>query len=140
VSSSPPDGELVETAPESIELVFSENVGRPAQVVVIDPSGDSVEAGDVDVLNRTITQPLESALETGTYTVSYEVTSADGHLITGGLTFSVGHETNPVVPPTVGDATSARPFVVAALALALCAALAAAFEATRRIVERQSSP
>lgn len=143
-SSSPASGAMLAGPPDRVELVFSEVVGQPAALVVLGPGDREVAGGDLQVVDDTMTRSFDpESFEPGTYTVSYEVTSADGHPITGSLWFMV-HAAGDgsdmassdaiASPPSSGDPTDAEPLVVAALALALAAALAVVLLATRRIL------
>ena len=142
VSSSPADGSMLVALPDTVELVFSENVGKPADVVVLGPDGDPVPSGDLLVVNDTATLPLEVESATlGTYTISYQVTSADGHPISGFVTFMVHSDGTATATPAAsaadtngGDSGDTEPIVVVALAAALAVALAVALVAIRRLV------
>src|SRR5262245_31724025 len=80
VSASPANGSMLVAAPDHVELVFSENVGKPAALVVLDQAGNEVDGGELTVVDDTMTRTYDpSAFGVGTYTVSYQVVSADGH-------------------------------------------------------------
>ncbi|HZI44632.1 MAG TPA: copper resistance protein CopC, partial [Ilumatobacter sp.] len=71
------------------------------------------------------------------YTISYQVTSADGHPISGSLTFMVhgeGESVAPVSPASSGSTTDATPAVVVALAAVLALGLGAALFIVKRVV------
>ncbi|MCB0877394.1 MAG: copper resistance protein CopC/CopD [Thermoleophilia bacterium] len=91
VSSTPAAGSTVATPPTSIELTFSGTVTLGDDGVrVFAPSGAEVQSGPPNPhKGAKITQVL-SATETGTYGVSYTVSSEDGHVIKESITFSVG--------------------------------------------------
>lgn len=146
VSSSPADGAMLVTLPDVVELVFSENVGKPADVVGLAPDGDPVPSGELTVVDDTAALPLEAeSTQTGTYTISYQVTSADGHAISGFTTFMV-HADGSSTDMTTGDASSgsssgaggssgeADGAVVALLAGGLAVALAVALVTLRRLI------
>jgi methionine-rich copper-binding protein CopC len=139
-SSSPAAGAMLTELPAEIELTFSESVGKPAEMVVLDPSGEPVPVGELTLVDGTATLPLTSTTGMpGNYTVSYEVTSADGHPISGTVAFMVHGDGSGAVDPGAGTPDTGRdadPLVVGALAGALAIALAAAFVAMRRIVSR----
>src|SRR5690606_39662140 len=59
--------------------------------------------GEPDVLGTTVTQPLRESGPSGTYTLAYRVVSADGHSISGELTFDVTSGPAPAAPDA-GDA------------------------------------
>jgi copper transport protein len=89
----PGDGAVVGSAPEAVELTFSGTVtAGPGAVQVFAPNGDEVQVGDAHPAQAaTIAQRID-ADQTGTYGVSYRVSSEDGHVINGSVTFSVGEE------------------------------------------------
>jgi copper resistance protein C len=89
IGSDPKDGATVLRLPNDVELEFSEEVGSPAFVEVKAADGTNVSSGDPEVLGATVTQPLTAAGPAGAYTIAYRVVSADGHPISGELTFDV---------------------------------------------------
>lgn len=90
ISSSPADGAVVEDAPDSVELTFSEAVASPAYVVVTDPHGRTVSVGEPQVADASVSQPTGQADDEGEYVVEYRVVSADGHPVSGSVSFTVG--------------------------------------------------
>ena len=93
VASDPADGAVLAVAPEEIVLTFSEPVD-PLVFRLSDPTG-RVEmlptAGSASGSDATrLVMKLPSGLVPGTHSLSWRVTSADGHPIGGGLLFSVG--------------------------------------------------
>jgi len=93
-SSDPGAGEVLPVAPRQVTLVFGE---------AVEPSANSIEVFD-DHLRRVPTGPaaavgvngnglsasLPPGLARGTYTVSWQVSSADTHPVSGSFRFSVG--------------------------------------------------
>jgi copper transport protein len=142
VSATPANGAMLTGAPEVVELVFSENVGTPAALAVLGADGNEVDGGQVEVVDATLRRTYDpAAFAPGVYTVSYQVTSADGHPITGTLSFMVHGEgetaaTFPAVSSGTGNGTDAEPVVVASLVVALAAALGVALLVTRRLVNQ----
>jgi methionine-rich copper-binding protein CopC len=141
VSSTPSNGEMLAGAPDAIELVFSENVGEPAALAVLAADGSELEGGELELVDATLERIYDPAAFTpGTYTVSYQVTSADGHPITGTISFMVhGDAAEAEAMPSTGSggmSTDADPTVVVLLAAVLAAALVAALVVTRRLVGR----
>ena len=72
-----------------MRLEFSEEVASPAFVEVTAADGTEVAAGDPQVLGATVETPLAANGPAGSYTISYRVVSADGHPVSGELTFEV---------------------------------------------------
>ena len=87
-SSPEAEAQLVR-APASVTLTFARPIGeRFAVLTVTAGDGTSWAAGEPSVAGDTVTQPLRP-LSDGTYTVGYRVVAADGHPISGTLSFDV---------------------------------------------------
>lgn len=100
ISSDPVDGSTVATAPEQITLVFNEAAqALGSEIVVTDPNGVTVSEGAPQLADATVSQPLAGDLPAGVYTVTWRVTSADGHPIDGSLTFTAQAATAVGVDP-----------------------------------------
>jgi copper resistance protein C len=100
VGSTPPDGATVVTAPPEIVLEFDQPVqAQFSQVVVLDTADRHHERGEPLIEGATITQGLGD-LAPGIYRISYRVGSADGHPITGTLTFTVAAAATPTAAAT----------------------------------------
>jgi methionine-rich copper-binding protein CopC len=85
--TDPADGTTVTQLPGAVVLTFSEaplEIGT--QVVVTGPSGP-VSSGSPTIEGRAVTQALAANAPGGDYTVSYRVTSDDGHPVTGTFSF-----------------------------------------------------
>ncbi|KOX00825.1 membrane protein [Streptomyces sp. NRRL B-1140] len=90
--SDPAQGAVVDKAPARISLTFSEQVALSGDSLrVLDPEGKRVDtAKPANVSGTTYAVPLHSGLPDGTYTVAYQVVSADSHPVAGAWTFSIG--------------------------------------------------
>ncbi|MFI8874859.1 copper resistance CopC/CopD family protein [Streptomyces sp. NPDC055243] len=90
--SDPKQGAVVDTAPARVSLTFSEKVAMSdGSVRVLDPAGKRVDTGKTsDLGSNTYGVKLHKGLPDGTFTVAYQVVSADSHPISGAYTFSVG--------------------------------------------------
>jgi copper resistance protein C len=107
--SSPADGTTVDVAPASVDLTFT----RPplavgAEVRVTGPDGQVVNDGDPVLVDTTVSQPVAPDLPAGQYAVAWRVTSADGHPISGELTFTAAaapeaEQPSPTPTPTSDD-------------------------------------
>jgi methionine-rich copper-binding protein CopC len=85
--TNPADGTSITHLPEAVTLTFSEApLPIGSQVVVTGPSGP-VSSGAPTVADRVVTQALSPSAPGGDYTVSYRVTSDDGHPVTGTFSF-----------------------------------------------------
>ncbi|MGW0473417.1 copper resistance CopC/CopD family protein [Streptomyces coeruleorubidus] len=101
--SDPAQGAVVDKAPARISLTFSEQVAMSGDSLrVLDPEGKRVDAGEPsNVSGTTYAVRLHSGLPDGTYTVAYQVVSADSHPVAGAYTFSIGAPSKTSV--TVSD-------------------------------------
>ncbi len=109
VETDPAEGAVVETAPETVTLTFNEPVRLTSQeIAVYDAGGDPV-ASTAGATGAEVTVGLTDAagLEDGTYVVSWNVLSGDGHPISGALTFSVGAPSADVTAPPEPESSSA---------------------------------
>ncbi len=99
----PADSSQLLASPPDIRLRFNEPV-TPIAVQVLDAAGQPVaESGPVPEPDDTVRLPLPHPLPNGSYTVSYRVTSADGHPAVGSIIFGVG------VTPDTAAGTPAAP-------------------------------
>ncbi|WP_406105444.1 copper resistance protein CopC [Streptomyces sp. NBC_01003] len=98
--SDPKQGAVVEQAPTRVSLTFSEEVAMSAgSVRVLDPAGKRVDTGKTtDLGGTTYGVPLHSGLPDGTFTVAYQVVSADSHPVSGAFTFSIGAPSKTTAP------------------------------------------
>ncbi|GAA4963859.1 hypothetical protein GCM10023238_34260 [Streptomyces heliomycini] len=98
--SDPGQGAVVDTAPAQVSLTFSERIAVSDDAVrVLDPKGERVDKGDpANPSGTTYTVRLLSGLPDGTYTVAYQVVSADSHPVAGAFTFSIGAPSETSVP------------------------------------------
>ncbi|MEZ5321797.1 MAG: copper resistance protein CopC [Microthrixaceae bacterium] len=112
-ATTPSTGETVESIPRGITMRFSEGVAvLPGAVHVIAPDGSTASQGAAS-LNRSgtvLTLALRADLvgtrsPAGTYTVSWRVTSDDGHTISGTWTFDVVRPSRPGAVTTTPGST-----------------------------------
>ncbi len=91
-ASDPQQGSVVEKAPAQVSLTFSEGVAMSdGSVRVLDPKGKRVDTGKTSEQGtNTYSVKLHSGLPDGTFTVTYQVVSADSHPVSGAFTFSIG--------------------------------------------------
>ncbi|MFF3406979.1 copper resistance CopC/CopD family protein [Streptomyces sp. NPDC002742] len=90
--SNPTQGSVVDKAPTQVSLTFSEQVSlNDGSLQVLDPRGKRVDTGGAsDLGGDTYGLKLRPGLPDGTYTVTYQVVSADSHPVSGAFTFSIG--------------------------------------------------
>ncbi|MDG9710263.1 copper resistance CopC/CopD family protein [Streptomyces sp. DH10] len=104
--SDPAQGAVVDKAPARISLTFSEQVAMSDDSLrVLDPEGKRVDTGGPsNVSGTTYAVRLHSGLPDGTYTVAYQLVSADSHPVAGAYTFSIGAPSKTSV--SVSDQTA----------------------------------
>ncbi|MFI7499480.1 copper resistance CopC/CopD family protein [Streptomyces sp. NPDC049687] len=104
--SDPAQGVVVDKAPTQVTLTFSETVSmNDDSLRVLDPKGARVDSGKPSNTSGTsYAVQLHSGLPDGTYTVTYQVVSADSHPVAGAYTFSVGSPSKTSV--SVSDQTA----------------------------------
>lgn len=104
--SAPQQGVVVDKAPTQVTLTFSEKVAlADGAFRVLDPKGKRVDTGKATELSgTTYGVPLHSGLPDGTFTVAYQVVSADSHPVAGAFTFSIGAPS--VTSVSVSDQTA----------------------------------
>ena len=101
IDTDPDEGAVLESAPDLVRFTFNEPVrGVPDGVHVFDAEGESIDSSsrtsDTDLLVTLDEDPGEGSL-----IVAWRVVSADGHPISGTLTFAVGAPSESVKAPTV---------------------------------------
>jgi methionine-rich copper-binding protein CopC len=89
VRSSPADRSSVAVAPTTVSLTFDENIRMPSVVLVTGADGASVVQGKTSVVDN-IAKTRVNTGPSGDFTVAYRVVSADGHPVSGRLSFRVG--------------------------------------------------
>ncbi|MFE1012467.1 copper resistance CopC/CopD family protein [Streptomyces sp. NPDC058794] len=104
--SDPQQGAVVDKAPAQVSLTFSESVSLDDDSLrVLDPKGKRVDEGRPSGTGgTTYTVKLHAGLPDGTYTVTYQVVSADSHPVAGAYTFSVGAPSETSVSVYTTDA------------------------------------
>ncbi len=92
--TSPPEGATVKHEPPVVVFRFDEPVeGNFGAVRAYDSGGNRVDEGDAFHPNDEgprLGVHLKPGLPDGSYTATYRVVSADGHIVSGGFVFSIG--------------------------------------------------
>lgn len=88
VGTTPEQGSTVAEAPETIEVVFNEEISPDFASLTVMADGENVADGDPEVDGDSIFVAVPE-LDDGTYTVGYRVVSADGHPVQGSWEFTV---------------------------------------------------
>ncbi|MFD2081125.1 hypothetical protein SAMN05421678_104189 [Actinopolymorpha cephalotaxi] len=105
VSSDPKDGAVLDRPPRRITLEFDDPISRKFDFVAVSgPGGATYQSGSPRVMGNKVTQRLDHLGPAGTYEVAWRVVSADGHPVSGTLTFTTraaggGHGTPATTRP-----------------------------------------
>ena len=103
--TSPQRGAVVRAQPALVSFRFDEPVeGTFGAVRVYDGTGRRVDAGDAfhpGGRGPAMAVHLKPRLPAGTYTATYRVVSADGHIVSSGFAFSIGRPS--ATRETVGE-------------------------------------
>ena len=101
VSVEPADGSTVETAPDRVTLTFEEPAVALGTVIEVKgPDGSVVSTGDAVLVDSTVSQAIAGDLPAGEYTVTWRVTSQDGHAVSGTFGFTAAEAAAPVPVPS----------------------------------------
>jgi len=88
ISSNPADGATLDTAPSTVTFTFDQPVQNFEPVlVVIGPNGNAF-GGTPTVSGDSISAPM-TAGPAGSYRAAYRIVSADGHPVSGEITFTL---------------------------------------------------
>lgn len=106
ISTDPTEGAVLEAAPDKVTFAFSEAVlGIPSGVKVFDAKGDPISASS-SARGSELSVVLAEKVGDGTLVVVWRVLSADGHPISGSLSFSVGEASAEVALPQAGASST----------------------------------
>ncbi|MET9336403.1 copper resistance CopC family protein [Nonomuraea sp. NPDC003804] len=88
--SDPAEGARLASAPEQVTLEFDQPARQGfTQVTVTGPDGGRWEAGQAAVSAKKVTARLRPLGPAGDYVIGYRILSADGHPISGKVTFTL---------------------------------------------------
>jgi methionine-rich copper-binding protein CopC len=106
-SSDPADGATVATPPSVVTLTFTGAISPQfATVVVNSVDGRNWVSGAPQVAGAELRASLNSDVPAGAYTVGYRVVSADGHPVSGSVTFTVAGAPGASAQPTPSAAVT----------------------------------
>lgn len=101
VSVDPADGSTVKAVPDHVTLTFEDPaVALGTEIVVTSPDGSVVSTGDAQLVDNTVSQAIGGELPAGAYSVTWRVTSQDGHAVSGtfGFTAETGEAPSSTAP------------------------------------------
>lgn len=96
----PADGDVVQTAPRTLSISFSEPVS-PLVLRLISPDGSATDLTDYVLRDQTVEITAPGDLGNGTHVLSWRVVSSDGHPVGGSVVFSIGAPS--AGPPPLAD-------------------------------------
>jgi len=99
VESAPAKDARLAAAPAEVRLRFLSNLDKNASLKVTDATGASA-IGAVTVSGKFMSAPFTGTAP-GTYTVTYGLTSSDGHVVNSSYTFGVDAPPSPTTAPVV---------------------------------------
>lgn len=117
VSSAPAADAQLDAAPTEVVLTFSNQLlslddNSGTAMTVVDESGADWVDGPPEVSADTVTVPLGEGMPGGTYAVTWQVVSSDGHPTSGEYSFSVAApaaSAEPTATPSASAEPTARP-------------------------------
>lgn len=124
IGTDPADGATLGQAPTRVSATFNETMQSAfAAMTVVGPDGNLWSTGEPQVKDAVVSVNVRPLGPSGTYTVNYRATSADGHVVTGSWAFDLtvsgtgapGPSAAPPAPPSQpGDDVPVWPFIVGA--------------------------
>ena len=121
VATDPVENTELTQTPQKVSTMFSEAMQPEfAAMTVVGPDGNLWSTGDPQVEGAVLSVGVRPLGPSGTYTVNYRVTSADGHVVSGSWSFrlTVAGTGTPgpsaSAPSPAGDGIPVWPFFVAA--------------------------
>jgi copper transport protein len=134
LETDPADGAVLAAAPRQVVFTFNEPIRLPDGAVhAFEPDGSDWPVSARVTDNRLIVTPDRDP-GTGTVVVAWKVISADGHIVGGALTFSIGSATagGPAVAHSHASVTTLRWVAAAIAGLGLLGAVALGLVGARR--------
>lgn len=121
LATDPVENTELTQSPQKVSAMFSEAMQPQfAAMTVVGPDGNVWSTGDPQVDGAVLSVGVRPLGPSGTYTVNYRVTSADGHVVSGSWSFRLavagtgtpGPSASAATPPD--DGIPVWPFFVAA--------------------------
>ncbi|MFD4641533.1 copper resistance CopC family protein [Lentzea sp. NPDC058436] len=111
IGSDPKDKSSLEVGPSSITLTFDQDVqgGQGInEITVVDSNGGHYEvAGDPTIKDTAVSAKVNALGKAGEYKIGYRILSADGHPVSGELTFTLTKDgAGTPTAPANADASS----------------------------------
>jgi methionine-rich copper-binding protein CopC len=92
ISSTPSNQSSLDAGPQTVVLTFDQPVQEGEglnSVAVTGPDGTQWQGGPATVDSNVVSAPVRALGPAGVYTVGYRIVSADGHPVSGKVTFTL---------------------------------------------------
>jgi methionine-rich copper-binding protein CopC len=92
ISSNPSNEASLDAGPQTVVLTFDQPVQEGEglnSVAVTGPDGTQWQGGPAKVDSNVVSAPVRALGPAGVYTVGYRIVSADGHPVSGKVTFTL---------------------------------------------------
>lgn len=92
ISSNPTQDASLDAGPNTVVLTFNEPVQEGKglnSVAVTGPDGKEWQGGPAEVDSNVVSAPVRELGPAGVYTIGYRIVSADGHPVSGKVTFTL---------------------------------------------------
>jgi methionine-rich copper-binding protein CopC len=92
IGSNPADKATVQQSPAAVELTFDQPVQKGEglnSIAITGPEGTNWAVGPAEVASNVVSAPIDDLGPTGEYRIGYRILSADGHPVSGELTFTL---------------------------------------------------
>lgn len=92
ISSNPTEDASLDAGPGTVVLTFDQPVQEGEglnSVAVTGPDGKQWQGGPATVDSNVVSAPVRELGPKGTYTIGYRIVSADGHPVSGKVTFTL---------------------------------------------------
>jgi copper resistance protein C len=124
VSVDPAENAALSTGPARVRATFNEDLQTTfAAMTVVGPDRNLWSTGQPQVQGAVVSVGVRPLGPTGTYTVNYRVTSADGHVVAGSWSFRLTAPGTGTPGPTAANSDTDAgdlpvwPFIVGAVVL-----------------------
>lgn len=116
LSTTPEDGSVLQEAPAEAVLRFNEAVQLLDGAIRLFPGAGTPIVLHAHVVDTDVVASLPDGLADGRYALSYRIVSADGHPVSGAISFTIGDATGAAPAPQIPTETpQATQFAVSAL-------------------------
>lgn len=109
IKTIPADGATVGKVPASVGLVFDQPAQQVGTKIVIAGPDGPVQQGQPALVNDQVRQRVIPGSPAGHYTVTWRVTSADGHPVSGTFSFTARQAAAGTAPDPKARSTSPAP-------------------------------